>query len=95
MVDALFTDSLLPRQPQELAPGVIHLPGWLTVEQQDFWLLSSTAGVLAAYRPTTPKFTARKCRLSSPPWAGTGATTATAGQHQNLADAHQPRCQIG
>ena len=35
---ALFSDSALPRRPQEIYPGCMHVPGWLDVEQQQFLL---------------------------------------------------------
>ncbi|MFI5084917.1 MAG: alpha-ketoglutarate-dependent dioxygenase AlkB family protein [Actinomycetales bacterium] len=30
----LFPDDFLPRQRRELSPGAVHVPGWLTLEQQ-------------------------------------------------------------
>ena len=34
MSGALFGDELLERPRRELAPGAVHVPGWLTLEQQ-------------------------------------------------------------
>lgn len=36
-MDALFGDDLLPRPRRTIAPGAIHLPGWLDARQQA-WL---------------------------------------------------------
>jgi alkylated DNA repair protein (DNA oxidative demethylase) len=30
----LFPDDFLPRQRRELSPGAVHVPGWLTLDQQ-------------------------------------------------------------
>jgi alkylated DNA repair protein (DNA oxidative demethylase) len=35
-VSALFGDDLLERPRRELAPGAVHVPGWLTLEQQSW-----------------------------------------------------------
>lgn len=36
MSDSLFADAMLPRRAREVLPGVVHIPGWLTLEQQLF-----------------------------------------------------------
>ncbi|GAA4380658.1 alpha-ketoglutarate-dependent dioxygenase AlkB family protein [Paeniglutamicibacter cryotolerans] len=36
-MDALFGDDLLPRHRRTIAPGAVHLPGWLDTRQQS-WL---------------------------------------------------------
>lgn len=33
-MSTLFGDDLLARPPREVAPGAVHVPGWLTVRQQ-------------------------------------------------------------
>ncbi|KHL02903.1 alpha-ketoglutarate-dependent dioxygenase AlkB family protein [Sinomonas humi] len=33
-MNALFGDDLLDRPRREVAPGAVHLPGWLSIEQQ-------------------------------------------------------------
>lgn len=38
VVGELFGDDLVPREPRELAPGAVHVPGWLTAHQQR-WLV--------------------------------------------------------
>lgn len=70
MVDALFTDSLLPRQPQELAPGVIHLPGWLSVEQQDFLVAQFHRWGAGSIPPHHPEIYGKKMsvKLTSLGW---------------------------
>lgn len=35
----LFSDDALSRDPREIVPGVVHVPGWLTGEQQR-WLVT-------------------------------------------------------
>lgn len=35
-MEGLFSDADIPRQPSEIYPGCVHLPGWLTMEQQNF-----------------------------------------------------------
>lgn len=33
---SLFADAAVPRRPAEILPGVVHTPGWLTIEQQNY-----------------------------------------------------------
>ena len=33
-MNELFGDDLLARPRREVAPGAVHVPGWLTLEQQ-------------------------------------------------------------
>lgn len=54
LMGALFGDDLLPRSPQEIAPGCQWVPGWLT-ERQQTWLVEQhprwAAGPVPAHRP--------------------------------------------
>ncbi|PCC36493.1 alpha-ketoglutarate-dependent dioxygenase AlkB [Glutamicibacter sp. BW77] len=35
-MQSLFDDGAFGREPQTLRPGAVHVPGWLTAEQQDW-----------------------------------------------------------
>jgi alkylated DNA repair protein (DNA oxidative demethylase) len=37
-MSVLFTTDLEPREPREVAPGAVHIPGWLTLDQQE-WIV--------------------------------------------------------
>ncbi|MGN0063157.1 MAG: alpha-ketoglutarate-dependent dioxygenase AlkB family protein [Nocardioides sp.] len=46
----LFGEEALPREPYEVAPGAVHVPGWLDDEQQR-WLVDSFHGWAAGPVP--------------------------------------------